>query len=121
MKLDAEMLAAAALQSAVPPPKKSRTGAGFERSGNGPPLDLDRAAIERAASVGWRMCFAMSPACEFPAFDSRSAHPTRGLTLRGWGNAASRVTLTLDGVPQDDPSRVDRIQRARSAAIDPIR
>lgn len=41
----------------------------------------------------------------FRRSDARSAHPTsQGVTLRGLGgNAASRVQLVLDGVPQSDP------------------
>jgi outer membrane receptor protein involved in Fe transport len=67
---------------------------------------LDRAAIERAASG--RMEDVLRDVAGLASFrrsDSRSAHPTsQGLTLRGLGgNAASRVTLSLDGVPQADP------------------
>lgn len=42
---------------------------------------------------------------QFRRADSRSAHPTsQGATLRGLGgNAASRVLVLLDGVPQADP------------------
>ncbi|MCM8558367.1 TonB-dependent receptor [Sphingomicrobium sediminis] len=41
----------------------------------------------------------------FRRADARSVHPTsQGLTLRGLGgNSASRVALTIDGVPQADP------------------
>ena len=66
----------------------------------------------------------------FRRSDSRSAHPTsQGLTLRGLGgNAASRIALTLDGVPQADPfggwiaftaldpHATDRIRVARGAS-----
>lgn len=42
---------------------------------------------------------------QFRRTDSRAANPTsQGATLRALGgNAASRVLVTLDGVPQDDP------------------
>jgi vitamin B12 transporter len=42
---------------------------------------------------------------QFRRSDARSAHPTsQGLTLRGLGgNAASRVLVLLDGIPQADP------------------
>ncbi|MDQ3144921.1 MAG: TonB-dependent receptor plug domain-containing protein, partial [Pseudomonadota bacterium] len=69
-------------------------------------LTLDRAAIERSASG--RMEDVLRDVAGLASFrrsDSRSAHPTsQGLTLRGLGgNAASRVLVTLDGVPQADP------------------
>ena len=69
-------------------------------------LTVDRAAIERAASG--RMEDVLRDVAGLASFrrsDSRSSHPTsQGLTLRGLGgNAASRVTLSLDGVPQADP------------------
>lgn len=67
---------------------------------------IDRANMERSASG--RMEDVLRDAAGLVSFrrsDSRSAHPTsQGLTLRGLGgNAASRVTLSLDGVPQADP------------------
>ncbi len=67
---------------------------------------LTRAEIDRAASG--RMEDVLRDVAGLASFrrsDSRSANPTsQGLTLRGLGgNAASRVTLTLDGVPQADP------------------
>lgn len=42
---------------------------------------------------------------QFRSSDARTAHPTsQGLTLRGLGgNAASRVLVLVDGVPQADP------------------
>ena len=42
---------------------------------------------------------------QFRRSDSRSAHPTsQGVTIRGLGgNAASRLLVLLDGVPQADP------------------
>ena len=70
----------------------------------------------------------------FRRSDSRSAHPTsQGLTLRGLGgNAASRVALTLDGVPQADPfggwiafgaldpHAIDRIRVTRGGGPDAV-
>lgn len=60
---------------------------------NAPSRQLDR-LIERFAGVQL-----------FRRSDARSAHPTsQGVTLRALGgNAASRVQLVLDGVPQSDP------------------
>lgn len=42
---------------------------------------------------------------QFRRSDARSAHPTsQGMTMRGLGgNAASRMTVTMDGVPVTDP------------------
>ena len=70
----------------------------------------------------------------FRRSDSRSANPTsQGLTLRGLGgNAASRVTLSLDGVPQADPfggwigfaaldpHAIDRIRVTRGGGIEAV-
>ncbi len=67
---------------------------------------IGRAEIERAASGRMEdVLRVVSGLASFRRSDSRSANPTsQGLTLRGLGgNAASRVTLTLDGVPQADP------------------
>nr|WP_279614779.1 TonB-dependent receptor [Sphingomicrobium astaxanthinifaciens] len=54
----------------------------------------------------------------FRRADARSVHPTsQGLILRGLGgNAASRVALTIDGVPQADPFG----GWTNFAAIDPV-
>ncbi|WP_265587713.1 TonB-dependent receptor [Sphingomicrobium arenosum] len=54
----------------------------------------------------------------FRRADARSVHPTsQGLTLRGLGgNAASRVALSVDGVPQADPFG----GWINFAAIDPV-
>ena len=83
------------------------TGLGLEsgRPG-GVTLTIDRAALDRAASG--RMEDVLRDVAGLASFrrsDSRSANPTsQGLTLRGLGgNAASRVSLSLDGVPQADP------------------
>lgn len=69
-------------------------------------VTIDHAAIERSASG--RMEDVLRDVAGLASFrrsDSRSAHPTsQGLTFRGLGgNAASRVALSLDGVPQADP------------------
>jgi len=83
------------------------TGLGLEADDPlAPSVTIDRAAIERSASG--RMEDVLRDVAGLASFrrsDSRSAHPTsQGLTLRGLGgNAASRVTLMLDGVPQADP------------------
>ena len=108
-----EALAAAALQAAAVPAKTDEppvivvTGRGLD--GEQAPAatqTIDRADIERAASG--RMEDVLRDVAGLASFrrsDSRSAHPTsQGLTLRGLGgNAASRASLSLDGVPQDDP------------------
>jgi vitamin B12 transporter len=108
-----EVLAAAAVQAAVMPAKADEgpvivvTGRGLDvEQAAAATLSIDRADIERAASG--RMEDVLRDVAGLASFrrsDSRSAHPTsQGLTLRGLGgNAASRVTLNLDGVPQDDP------------------
>ena len=69
-------------------------------------VTLGREEIERSASG--RMEDVLRDVAGLASFrrsDSRSAHPTsQGLTLRGLGgNAASRMLVTLDGVPQADP------------------
>ncbi len=96
---------------------------------------LDRAAIDRVASG--RMEDVLRDVAGLASFrrsDSRSAHPTsQGLTLRGLGgNAASRVALTLDGVPQADPfggwiafealdpHAIERIRIIRGGGIDGV-
>ena len=97
--------AAAALQP-VEPATIIITGRGVEDDGGSVSVTLDRSVIERSASG--RMEEVLRDVAGLTSFrrsDSRSAHPTsQGLTLRGLGgNAASRVALTLDGVPQADP------------------
>ncbi len=83
------------------------TGRGIEADdGLAATRRIGRAEIERSASG--RMEDVLRDVAGLASFrrsDSRSAHPTsQGLTLRGLGgNAASRVTLMLDGVPQADP------------------
>ncbi|WP_309602399.1 TonB-dependent receptor domain-containing protein [Sphingomonas sp.] len=94
---------------------------------------IDRAAIERSASGRLEDVLRdVAGLASFRRSDSRSAHPTsQGLTLRGLGgNAASRVTLSLDGVPQADPfggwiafgaidpHAIDRIRVVRGGGID---
>ena len=112
------------------------TGRGLEsgRPG-GVTLTIDRAAIDRAASG--RMEDVLRDVAGLASFrrsDSRSAHPTsQGLTLRGLGgNAASRVSLALDGVPQADPfggwiaftaldpHAIDRVRFTRGGGIDGV-
>ena len=100
-----------------------------------PTMIIDRAAIERAASG--RMEDVLRDVAGLASFrrsDSRSAHPTsQGLTLRGLGgNAASRVALSLDGVPQADPfggwiafsaldpHAIDRVRVTRGGGIDAV-
>ncbi|MEO6580910.1 MAG: TonB-dependent receptor [Sphingomicrobium sp.] len=83
------------------------TGRGLEaEEGPAARLTILRTEIERSASG--RMEDVLRDVAGLASFrrsDARSAHPTsQGLTLRGLGgNAASRVGLTLDGVPQADP------------------
>jgi outer membrane receptor protein involved in Fe transport len=108
-----EALAAAALQPSVPAAAIVQdnlvivTGRGLdEEQAPAATLTIGRADIERAASG--RMEDVLRDVAGLASFrrsDSRSAHPTsQGLTLRGLGgNAASRVGVSLDGVPQDDP------------------
>ena len=94
---------------------------------------IDRAAIEQSASGRLEDVLRdVAGLASFRRSDSRSAHPTsQGLTLRGLGgNAASRVTLSLDGVPQADPfggwiafgaidpSAIDRIRVVRGGGVD---
>ena len=99
--------AAAALQPAEPA-TVIVTGRGLEANekADAATVTLDRSAIERSASGRLEEVLRdVAGLTSFRRSDSRSAHPTsQGLTLRGLGgNAASRVGLTLDGVPQDDP------------------
>ena len=94
---------------------------------------IDRAAIEQSASGRLEDVLRdVAGLASFRRSDSRSAHPTsQGLTLRGLGgNAASRVTLVLDGVPQADPfggwiaftaidpAAIDRIRVVRGGGIE---
>lgn len=108
------------------------TGRGLEaETATSATITLDRSAIERSASG--RMEDVLRDVAGLTSFrrsDSRSAHPTsQGLTLRGLGgNAASRIGLTLDGVPQADsfggwiaftaldPNAIDRIRVTRGAS-----
>ena len=72
---------------------------------------FDIVAIERAriaASASDRLESVLADVAglqQFRRSDARSANPTsQGITLRGLGgNAASRATLLVDGVPQADP------------------
>jgi len=103
------MTAILAAAQPAEPPTIVVTGHGLDEASDNKlagDLALDRAAIERSASR--RMEDVLRDVAGLTSFrrsDSRSAHPTsQGLTLRGLGgNAASRVLVTLDGVPQADP------------------
>jgi outer membrane receptor protein involved in Fe transport len=130
--LDLVAGAAAAVLQPAEPATIVVTGRGLDDDhASAPSLTLDRSAIERSASG--RMEDVLRDVAGLTSFrrsDSRSAHPTsQGLTLRGLGgNAASRVSLTLDGVPQADPFggwiaftaldpySVDRIRVTRGAS-----
>ncbi len=96
---------------------------------------IGRIEIERSASG--RMEDVLRDVAGLASFrrsDSRSANPTsQGLTLRGLGgNAASRLTLSLDGVPQADPfggwiafgaldpHAIDRIRVTRGGGTDAV-
>ena len=112
------------------------TGRGIEADdGLAATRSIGRAEIERSASG--RMEDVLRDVAGLASFrrsDSRSAHPTsQGLTLRGLGgNAASRVTMMLDGVPQADPfggwiafgaldpHAIDRIRVTRGGGIEAV-
>ncbi|HXH00202.1 MAG TPA: TonB-dependent receptor [Sphingomicrobium sp.] len=83
------------------------TGRGLEASDKlAASRTIDRADIERSASMRMEDVLRnIAGLASFRRSESRSAHPTsQGLTLRGLGgNAASRVAVSLDGVPQADP------------------
>ena len=67
---------------------------------------LDRTKLGRVASLRLEHALVDVPGIQtFRRADSGSAHPTTaGLTARGLGgNAASRMLLVVDGVPQSDP------------------
>jgi len=69
-------------------------------------VTFDRSTFDRSSSGRMEDVLRyVAGLTSFRRSDSRSAHPTsQGLTLRGLGgNAASRVALSLDGVPQADP------------------
>jgi outer membrane receptor protein involved in Fe transport len=124
--------AAAALLQPAEPVTIVVTGRGLEAEDEATAaVEINRTAIERSASG--RMEDVLRDVAGLTSFrrsDSRSAHPTsQGLTLRGLGgNAASRVSLNLDGVPQADPfggwiafaaldpNSVDRIRVTRGAS-----
>ena len=112
------------------------TGRGIEADdGLAATRSIDRADIERSASGRLEDVLRdVAGLASFRRSDSRSAHPTsQGLTLRGLGgNAASRVTLTLDGVPQADPfggwiafsaldpHAIDRIRVVRGGGVESV-
>lgn len=67
---------------------------------------IDRERLRRSASERFDDILAdVSGIQQFRRADSRSAHPTsQGLSTRGLGgNAAGRVLIIVDGVPQSDP------------------
>ena len=101
-----ELISAAALQT-VAPETIVVTGRGLDTEQSlTATRTIERAEIERAASGRTEDVLRnVAGLASFRRSDSRSAHPTsQGLTLRGLGgNAASRVALSLDGVPQADP------------------
>ena len=112
------------------------TGRGIEADdGLAATRSIDRAEIERSASGRIEDVLRnIAGLASFRRSDSRSAHPTsQGLTLRGLGgNAASRVALTLDGVPQADPfggwiafgaldpHAIDRIRVVRGGGVEAV-
>ncbi len=100
-----------------------------------PTRTIERTEIERSASGRTEDVLRnVAGLASFRRSDSRSAHPTsQGLTLRGLGgNAASRVALNLDGVPQADPfggwiafgaldaHAIDRIRVRRGGGIEAV-
>ena len=124
--------AAVAVVQAADPATIVVTGRGLDADDDdASTIILDRSAIERSASGRMEdVLRGVAGLASFRRSDSRSSHPTsQGLTLRGLGgNAASRVGLTLDGVPQADPfggwiaftaldpNGVDRIRVTRGAS-----
>lgn len=82
------------------------TGRGRDEPAGGHTLLLGEDAVDEEPSG--RLEGVLSETAGLSFFrraDARSVHPTsQGLTARGLGgNAASRVAVTLDGVPQADP------------------
>jgi outer membrane receptor protein involved in Fe transport len=130
-----ELVGAAALQT-IAPETIIVTGRGLDSEQRlTPTRTIDRAEIERSASGRAEDVLRnVAGLASFRRSDSRSAHPTsQGLTLRGLGgNAASRVALSLDGVPQADPfggwiafgaldtHAIDRIRVSRGGGIHAI-
>ncbi len=130
-----EIMGAAALQS-ITPETIIVTGRGLETEQIlAPSRTIERAEIERDASGRIENVLRdVAGLASFRRSDSRSAHPTsQGLTLRGLGgNAASRVALSLDGVPQADPfggwiafsaldaHAIDRIRVTRGGGIEAV-
>ena len=81
-------------------------GALSDKSESEEAVVIDRSALDHIASG--RVENALKDIAglqQFRRSDARSAHPTsQGMTMRGLGgNAASRVTVTMDGVPITDP------------------
>jgi vitamin B12 transporter len=80
------------------------TGEVHERSGPRTILRPTDLALEASGRIE-NLVSDVPGMTQFRRSDARSAHPTsQGLTLRGLGgNAASRVLVLYDGVPQGDP------------------
>lgn len=81
-------------------------GALADLSGDTDAVAIDSVALEHNASERVENALRdIAGLQQFRRSDARSAHPTsQGMTLRGLGgNAASRVAVTLDGVPITDP------------------
>ncbi|MDQ3078892.1 MAG: TonB-dependent receptor, partial [Pseudomonadota bacterium] len=130
-----EIIGAAALQT-VAPETIVVTGRGLDTEQRlTPTRTIDRVEIERSASGRTEDVLRnVAGLASFRRSDSRSAHPTsQGLTLRGLGgNAASRVALSLDGVPQADPfggwiafgaldtNAIDRVRVSRGGGIEAV-
>ena len=112
------------------------TGRGIEQDGElAATRSIGRAEIMASASERIEDVLRdVAGLASFRRSNSLSAHPTsQGLTLRGLGgNAASRVALALDGVPQADPFggwiafgaldafAIDRIRVTRGGGIDAV-
>ncbi len=112
------------------------TGRGIEADdGLAATRTIGRADIERSASGRIEDVLRdVAGLASFRRADSRGMHPTsQGLTLRGLGgNAASRVALTVDGVPQAnpfggwiafgalDPHAIDRIKVTRGGGTEAV-
>ncbi len=98
-----------AMAAAQTTPEVVVTGRGLDDAPGDRAFDIvtvDRATI--AANPADRLESVLADVAglqQFRRSDSRSANPTsQGITLRGLGgNAASRVVLLVDGVPQADP------------------
>lgn len=100
--------AAAATAAAVVPDTIIVTGQPLPRAASAAPfaaITLDSAALETASRRPEDALRAVGGVQLFRRASGRTANPTaEGLTARGLtGNAASRMAVTLDGIPQADP------------------